>query len=254
MNSPTTNSVPNRPCLARFTLSDNSIDSKTLLHQIVATGVPRPHVRCIQRFRLGQVDVTFSWSDLRDFVLSKASIMICQRPAYPWPAWQLGTFPTVRDAPWELPHDLIVQRLGEHCFNFNQSGHTVHFCEEHIKCSLCKAEDHLAIDCPGNWGRRTLARRTPERTEEPAHESTPLDLDQTEGDLESFESSAVTDDLADDDPGTEHAESLSPDEHSEDAVHEEDSVSESIEEFTSSEENADPLLSQRKPGETLWYM
>ena len=319
------NGVPNRPCSARFTLSDNSIDSRTLLDQIVATGVPRPHVRCIQRFRSGQVDVTFTRSDLRDLFLSKASIMIRQRPAYPRPAWQSGTFVTVRDAPWELPDELIVQRLGEYgevhswrraynqsllpekvhdgrrvlrmtvqrdipsfmkfgpylvrvfypeqprvcwkcaspdhigkdcpefyCFNCDQPGHTARFCEEHIKCSLCKSEDHLAIDCPGNWGRRTMAQRTPERTEEPAEEpadeSTPQDLDHLDDDLESLGGSTATNDTAEDDPGTDQEESLPSDEHSEDTAHEEDSVSESIEQFTSSEENVDPPLPQRKRG------
>ena len=68
-----------------------------------------------------------------------------------------------------------------YCFNCDQP-HTASFCEEHIKCSLCKAEDHLAIDCFGNWGPRTLAQRFPQGDEEPVDESTPLHLDQTDDD------------------------------------------------------------------------
>lgn len=39
-------------------------------------------------------------------------------------------------------------------------------CDKHIKSSLCKAEEHPAIDSLANWGRQTLAQRTPPRTEE----------------------------------------------------------------------------------------
>ena len=38
----------------------------------------------------------------------------------------------------------------QYCFN---CGHLAHNCDDHIKCSLCKSEHHLAIDCPANWGR-----------------------------------------------------------------------------------------------------
>ena len=55
----------------------------------------------------------------------------------------------------------------QYCFNCDKCGHLAHDCDELIKCSLCKSEDHLAIDCPANCGRRTLAQRTPPRTEEP---------------------------------------------------------------------------------------
>ena len=54
------NGVPSRPCSARFTLHDNSVDSREILNRIVATGVPRSHIKCLQRFRSGQVDVTFT--------------------------------------------------------------------------------------------------------------------------------------------------------------------------------------------------
>jgi len=53
-----------------------------------------------------------------------------------------------------------------YCFNCNKSGRLAPDCDEHIKCSICKAEEHLAIDSLANWGRRTLAQRTPPRTEE----------------------------------------------------------------------------------------
>ena len=53
------NSVLNRAMSARFNLTDNSIDLKTILDKIITMGIPRTHVTCIQRFRSGQVDVTF---------------------------------------------------------------------------------------------------------------------------------------------------------------------------------------------------
>ena len=58
----------------------------------------------------------------------------------------------------------------ESCFNCDQSGHVAAACPEFIKCPLCKSENHLAVDCYGNWDRRTLAQRTPARTESPEHD------------------------------------------------------------------------------------
>ena len=84
------------------------------MDRIVATGVPWAHVKCLQRFRSGQVDFTFTLSDSRDLFLSTAGITIQQRTARTRPAWQTGTFVIVWDAPWELPDDLISQRLQEY--------------------------------------------------------------------------------------------------------------------------------------------
>lgn len=84
------------------------------MDRIVVTGVHRAHVKCLQRFRSGQVDVTFTPTDSRDLFLRKAGITIRQRPARTRPPWQIGTFVTVWDAPWELPDDLISQRLQEY--------------------------------------------------------------------------------------------------------------------------------------------
>ena len=67
------NSVPSRPMSARFTLADNSVDSKTILDKIVTMGIQRTHVTCIQRFRSGQVDVTFPKRELRELFLSKVA-------------------------------------------------------------------------------------------------------------------------------------------------------------------------------------
>ena len=75
------NGVPNRPCSARFSLPDNSIDSKTLLDKIVSMGIPKSYVSCIQRFRTGQVDVTFTSTQDRELFLSKVALAINQRPA-----------------------------------------------------------------------------------------------------------------------------------------------------------------------------
>jgi len=123
-----------------------------------------------------------------------------------------------------------------YCFNCDKSGHLAYACEERLKCSLCKAEDHLAIDCPGNWGRRTRAQRTPRRTEEPPsehEESVQQDHEEQSMDDQSSQQQS-------DDSGT------SSDERTDDNMDEEDGVSD-IEQFSTSEDsNASP--SHRKRG------
>lgn len=51
------------------------------MDRIVVTGVHRAHVKCLQRFQSGQVDVTFTRTDSRDLFLRKAGITIRQQPA-----------------------------------------------------------------------------------------------------------------------------------------------------------------------------
>lgn len=70
------NGVTSGLCSARFTLHDNSTNSREILDRIVATGVPGAHVKCIQSFQSGQVDFTFTRTDSRDLFLSKAAITI----------------------------------------------------------------------------------------------------------------------------------------------------------------------------------
>lgn len=97
--------------LARFNLTDNSIDSKTILDKIITMGIPRMHVTRIQRFRSGQVDVTFGKRESLELFLSKVATTFELHPPAPRPTWQSGIFVTVQDAPWELPDDLMKQRL-----------------------------------------------------------------------------------------------------------------------------------------------
>lgn len=97
--------------LARFNLTDNSIDSKTILDKIITMGIPRTHVTRIRRFRSGQVDVTFGKRESLELFLSKVATTFELRPPAPRPTWQSGIFVTVQDAPWELPDDLMKQRL-----------------------------------------------------------------------------------------------------------------------------------------------
>ncbi|XP_067028932.1 uncharacterized protein [Acropora muricata] len=308
------NSVPNRPMSARFTLADNSVDSKTILDKIITMGIPRTHVTCIQRFRSGQVDVTFAKRESRELFLSKVATTFERRPLAPRPTWQSGIFVTVRDAPWELPDDVIKQRLEkygpvysirrafnqsllpekvpdgrrvlrmvvrqpippfmkfgpflvrifypeqprvcwkcnspdhigracpeDYCFNCDQTGHQSHACEERIKCSLCKSEEHLAIDCPGNWGRRTLAERTPRREEDTETHATDEDL------------GSETSEHSSEDEQTEREEDSQTDENDSQAEEAGNTVdmdedSEVIEQFSSSEPDTDPPLPQRKRG------
>ena len=307
------NSVPNRPMSARFILADNSVDSKTILDKIITMGIPRTHVTCIQRFRSGQVDVTFAKKESRELFLSKVATTF-ERPVAPRPTWQSGIFVTVRDAPWELPDDLIKQRLQKYgtvysirrafnqsllpekvpdgrrvlrmivrqpippfmkfgpflvrifypeqprvcwkcnspdhigrvcpeyyCFNCDQTGHQSHACEERIKCSLCKSEEHLAIDCPGNWGRRTLAERTPQREEETETQTSDEDLAS-----QSTGNGSEADERSEGESQTEHEGELQSDEEGNISNRDEDS--EVIEQFSSPEPDTGPPLPQRKRG------
>ena len=68
------NGLPNRPCTARFSLPDNSVDARTILEQIMDTGVQRNHILCIQRLRTGMVEVTFAKEEDCDLFLSRAAI------------------------------------------------------------------------------------------------------------------------------------------------------------------------------------
>ena len=108
---------------------------------------------------------------------------------------------------------------------------------------MCKSYYHLAIDCPGNWGRRTLAQRTPRR-EEPVVEEPPL-RSEDEHDMDNSDESSE-----------EHTETSenSSEVLSDETVHEVDEeasiaeVSDDIEQFTSSESDTDSLQHQRKRG------
>ena len=73
------NGVPNRPCTARFSLADNSVDSSVILDQVVTTGVEHRQVKCIQRFHTGMVEVTFASKNACDLFLSQSAIPSSRR-------------------------------------------------------------------------------------------------------------------------------------------------------------------------------
>lgn len=124
------------------------------------------------------------------------------------------------------------------CFNCDQPGHVAHACEERLRCSLCKAEDHLAIDCPGNWGRRTRAQRTPNRIDEPPEVQLELAQHDQEPIYEDGDSSQAR---------SINSEGSSGDEGTDDNMHDGEEGVSDIAQFSSSEEsNASP--SQRKRG------
>ena len=45
------------------------------------------------------------------------------------------------------------------CFNCDTIGHTARECEESVRCCICKSEEHMAIDCPHSWSRRSASQR-----------------------------------------------------------------------------------------------
>ena len=109
------NGLPNRPCTARFSLPDNSVDARTILEQIMDTGVQRNHILCIQRLRTGMVEVTFAKKEDCDLFLSRAAIPSRQRPfTFSRSSRSSTIFVTVRDAPWELSDKLIADRLEQY--------------------------------------------------------------------------------------------------------------------------------------------
>ena len=98
---------------------------------------------------------------------------------------------------------------------------------------MCKSEDHLAIDCPANWGRRTLAQRTPPKTEEPE-----AAMDTGEEEIDDESTVAETEDSQElQEPEPFPSEDLT-------GSSSEEEVSDSIDEFTSSD--VDPTPHQRK--------
>ena len=68
------NGLPDRPCSAHFKLPEHTIDSRIILGKIVSIGIQGRHVKCIQRFRSGQVAVTFCRKTDRDLFLSKVAL------------------------------------------------------------------------------------------------------------------------------------------------------------------------------------
>ena len=142
-----------------------------------------------------------------------------------------------------------------YCFNCDQSGHLAADCPEYIRCSLCKSENHLAVDCDGNWGRRTLAQRTPARTEDPPEQEVEItnenvendDADGTEtmdeGDVHAAsESTEAKDSAEDSDADLDSNIEDSQDEIQSFSSTEPAEVCESIEQFSS----AEPPSKQRK--------
>ena len=76
------NAVLNRPCTARFSLPDPSIDSSRIMEEVVSTGVERKFVKCIQRLRSGVVEITSARKADCDLILSKAAIPSPRRPSF----------------------------------------------------------------------------------------------------------------------------------------------------------------------------
>ena len=136
--------------------------------------------------------------------------------------------------------DHIGRSCPDHyCFNCDQPGHVAHAWEERLRCSPCKAEDHLTIDCPGNWGRRTCAQRTLNRIEEPPEVQPDLSQHDQEPICEDQNSSQARSNDSEGDEGTD-------DNKNDGEESGEEGVSD-IEQFSSSEEsNVSP--SQHKRG------
>ena len=80
----------------------------------MSIGIQRKHVKCIQRFRTGQVDVTLCRKTDRDLFLSKVALCFQHHSVRARPSFESGIFVTVRDAPWEMTDELIATRLEEY--------------------------------------------------------------------------------------------------------------------------------------------
>jgi len=105
------NGVPDHPCSASFNLTDNSVESRELMEQIVSMGIQRNHVNYNQRFPMEQVDITFLRKEDRDLFLSKAAVTINQRRISTRPATESRVFVMLYNAPRELGDEIITRRL-----------------------------------------------------------------------------------------------------------------------------------------------
>lgn len=124
-----------------------------------------------------------------------------------------------------------------YCFNCDESGQKAHDCTKLISCSLRKSEEHLAVDCEGNWGRHTLAQRTPSRNED--QDPAPED-DEDMGDGQEDAEEAETTEGSDEPQGSQESaeDEIKPfSSDTDDTVHE---VGESVDEFTSPETGDEP--------------
>ena len=122
------NRVPNRPCSARFCLSDNAMTAKTILDRITSTGVMCNHVKCIQRLPSGQIEATFATVADHDLFLSKAALVFGTLRSFAHIRTNSSAiYVTVHNVPWELPNNLLITRLRKYCLvyscrrAFNQS-------------------------------------------------------------------------------------------------------------------------------------
>ena len=135
------------------------------MEQIVSMGIQRNHVKCVQRFRTGQVDITFSRKDDHDPFSSKAAVVIDQCRISTRPAKESGVFITLHNAQWELGASAqnitfltvmkqVTKQLSEH------TDLGPHY-------SDLNNEQRLAVHCSRNWGRCPSPQRSPYRANKP---------------------------------------------------------------------------------------
>ena len=108
------NVTPNRPCTAFFRPS-TYLDAKDVFDALERDGFPANSISCLHRKLSGEIFVTFRTLEMRNAFLRRSSFIV-RRGRY---ATNDGDnsilYLTVYDAPYELPHTVIISRLLEYC-------------------------------------------------------------------------------------------------------------------------------------------
>ena len=175
------NVTPDRPCMAYFTVPDNTTTTKEIFDGFIRDGIPANAVRCLQRAPNNGVVVTFASPEYRNKFLSKSVFVVRNKSILVHHPSRRVTYVNVYDAPYELPDSAVETRLAAygsvlsvHCGKcqempdvFNSVRHVSMIRDRAIPCFLrfgrfqvrvkyegqpktcrhCGSEDHLLHEC-----------------------------------------------------------------------------------------------------------